>query len=427
MAKRKQRRASAKTAAPTTAKGSSGPAKSSSAPAKAKKSPAKKKATEKNPVKKKAKKKRRGATTSSSPDSSAPSPATLRRQLDRLDREIIDKINERARCVLDLTAGENSTIARETSSSRNLQSIERAVSASAGPLPETAVRAVVREVISGIKSLEKVVRVAFLGPAFSYSHLATIHRFGQSVDFLPLGTIGSVFEEVARGQADYGVVPVDNSTDGRIADTLENFTRCDVKICGEVNLQIHHNLLGRCARSEVREVYSRPQALSQCRRWLATHVPSARTIEVTSTATAAQLAHDKKGAAAVASVQAGTNYGLDVLAADIEDNPDNLTRFAVIGSTSGERTGNDKTSLMLQVAHHPGSLADALTVLKRNRINMTWIESFPVIGARGEYLFFIELEGHADDLRMRRALKSLAGKTTRLETLGSYARSEPVK
>ena len=361
------------------------------------------------------------------------SAAQNRRTLDRIDREIVEKVNERAAASLQLRQESDGSATRSSLATRDDQSVDRAVRDNSGPLTERSVRAVVREVISGSRSLEKVVRVAFLGPAYSYSHLASIHRFGQSVDFLPVGTIGSVFDEVHRGQADFGLVPVNNSTDGRIADTLDNFTRCEVKICGEVNLQIHHNLLGLCRRSEIQEVYSRPQALSQCRKWLATHLPGARTIEVTSTATAAQLARDKKGSAAVASVQAGTNYGLDVLAADIEDNPDNLTRFAVIGNQSADRTGNDKTSLMLQVHHGPGSLADALIIFKRNRLNMSWIESFPVTGScgvtgsRGEYLFFIEIEGHEADLKVRRALKSLANKSLRLDVLGSYARTEPVE
>ena len=184
----------------------------------------------------------------------------------------------------------------------------------------------------------KILRVAYLGPAYTYSHLAAIHRFGQSVELVPVATIQAVFEEVNRRHADFGIVPVENSTDGRVADTLDMFTRLPVKICGEVQMRIHHNLLGRSPRDEVREVYSRPQALSQCRNWLAKHLPGARTIEVTSTTTAAQLAQEKPGAAAIASVQAGIHYGLDVLAADIEDQSGNLTRFAVIGEETGPRT-----------------------------------------------------------------------------------------
>jgi chorismate mutase/prephenate dehydratase len=256
--------------------------------------------------------------------------------------------------------------------------------------------------------------------------LAAVHRFGQSVDLMPVGNIAAVFEEVNRRHADYGLAPIENSTDGRVADTLDMFARLRVKICGEVQLRIHHNLLGRTTRAEVEEVYSKPQALSQCRNWLAKHVPGARLVEVTSTSTAAQIAQDKRGAAAIASVQAGVHYGLDVLAANIEDQPGNLTRFAVIGEESGARTGLDKTSLMFEIRHQPGSLADAMNVFKRNRLNLTWIESFPIARPEGGYLFFVELEGHELENRVQKAITSLERKTVRLEILGSYAKLAPI-
>ena len=176
----------------------------------------------------------------------------------------------------------------------------------------------------------------------------------------------------------------------------------------------------------MREVYSRPQALSQCRNWLAKHLPGARTIEVTSTTTAAQLAQDKPGAAAIASVQAGIHYGLDVLAADIEDQAGNLTRFAVIGEETGPRTASDKCALMFEIPHHPGSLADTMAIFKRNRLNLTWIESFPISRPEGGYLFFVEMEGHELDARVRKAVAALGRKAIRLEVLGSYAKLAPV-
>jgi chorismate mutase/prephenate dehydratase len=190
-----------------------------------------------------------------------------------------------------------------------------------------------------------------------------------------------------------------------------------------VELEIHHALLARCARAEIKEVYSRPQALSQCRNWLVKHLPAARPIEVTSTSTAAQLAHEKPGAAAIASLQAGIHYGLNVLAEQIEDNPGNTTRFAVIGEYPAPRTGRDKVAMMFQVEHRPGSLAEAINVFKRNRLNLTWIESFPVPGTKGAYLFFVEMEGHETDGRVRRAFEALKQKTLRLEILGSFPAS----
>jgi len=243
-----------------------------------------------------------------------------------------------------------------------------------------------------------------------------------------VGTISAVFEEVNRGHADFGLVPVENSTDGRIADTLEMFTRLPVKICGQVEMQIHHSLLAKCPRAEVKEVYSRPQAISQCRNWLAKHLPAARTIEVTSTSTAAQLAGEKPGAAAIASLQAGVEYGLNVLAENIEDNPGNTTRFAIIGGQIPERTGNDRTAMLFQLEHRPGSLAEAMSIFKRNKLNLTWIESFPIPGSkRGNYLFFVEMEGHQSDGRLRRAVAALQRKSLRLEILGSFPATTAVE
>ncbi len=358
--------------------------------------------------------------------SRSPSLTTLRRRIDRLDREILKLINERATLAHSIGKIKDASQRTVYAPDREEEVLSRAVELSDGPLSEQCIRAIFREIISGSRAIEKMLRVAFLGPLYSYSHLAAIHRFGQTVEFLPVGTIGSVFEEVHVGLADYGLVPVENSTDGRIADTLDNFIRYPVKISAEVQLRIHHNLLGRGARSEVKEVYSRPQALSQCRGWLSTHLPLARTIEVTSTSTAAQVASEKPGAAAIASLQAGIHYGLDPIATNIEDNQENLTRFAVISHQSAPRSGNDKTAIMFQLEHRPGTLADAMTIFKRGRVNLSWIESFPIPDSGGDYLFFIELQGHQRDVKVKRAIASLGKKSVRLDILGSYAASAPI-
>ena len=243
-----------------------------------------------------------------------------------------------------------------------------------------------------------------------------------------MGTISAVFEEVNRGHADFGLVPVENSTDGRIADTLEMFTRLPVRICGQVEMQIHHWLLAKCPRAEVKEIYSRPQAISQCRNWLAKHLPAARTIEVTSTSTAAQLAGEKPGAAAIASLQAGIEYGLDVLAENIEDNPGNTTRFAVIGDQVPERTGNDHTAMLFQLEHRPGSLADAMNIFKRNKLNLTWIESFPAARQRAGLLLVLHRTGGTPVRRPGAAGRGRARrKTLRLEILGSFPAATTVE
>jgi chorismate mutase/prephenate dehydratase len=219
---------------------------------------------------------------------------------------------------------------------------------------------------------------------------------------------------------------MENSTDGRVSDTLECFARSRVQICAGLPLRIHHCLLGVGNRDQVRTVYSKPQPLSQCRNWLARHLPNVALHEVGSTAEAARRAKDDAGVAAVASAQAGIHYGLAVLVRNIEDNPDNVTRFAVISSKSGERTGRDKTALMFEIAHEPGSLADALVIFKRNRLNMTMLESFPIPGSLGRYLFFLEFEGHASDASARRAIAALAKSAIRIEVLGSYAQTAPI-
>jgi chorismate mutase/prephenate dehydratase len=351
--------------------------------------------------------------------------AALAAELDRLDREILKALNLRARRTRDLLrADPDSDLARASGEAESR--LDDLIARNKGPLGGPCIRTIFRELASDVRALEHPLRVAFLGPTYSYSHVATLQRFGSSGELLPVASIAAVFEEVNRGQAQFGVVPLENSTDGRVADTLDMFTRLRVRICGEVPLRIRHQLLGCCQRSEVSEVYSKPQALSQCRNWLARHLPAARMIEVTSTSTAAQLAQDKHTAAAIASLQAGIHYNLEVLAENIEDNPDNVTRFAIIGAESAARTGSDKMAVMFEVEHRPGALADAMNVFKRNRLNLTWIESFPIARPEGGYLFFIELDGHESELKVRRALAALGKRTLRLEVLGSYPRSQPI-
>ncbi len=280
-------------------------------------------------------------------------PLSIGAEIARVDRELLRLLGERAELVLEVAAGADAAAKKALISSLAGEELKQLAGDLTGPLPPRCVEAIIRELTSGCRALVKLPRIAFMGPLYSYSHLAAVHRFGQSVEFSPVATIAAVFEEVHRGHSDYGLVPVENSTDGRIADTLDMFTRLPVRICGAIDLKIHHFLLGKCPRSDVREVYSKPQAISQCRNWLAKHLPAARTIEVTSTSTAAQLAAEKPGAAAIASIQAGVHYNLDVLAEKIEDNPGNVTRFAIIGEEKSPRSGNDRTALLFQTEHRP--------------------------------------------------------------------------
>jgi chorismate mutase/prephenate dehydratase len=358
-------------------------------------------------------------------------------ELHKLDREIVELLNRRAATAL--AAGSAGGV--------DPAAVQQAVDQNDGPLPAAAVQAVFRELLGGIRAASAPLRVAYLGPPYTYSHLAAIARFGQSAELLPVATIASVFEEVERGHAAYGVVPIENSTDGRVADSLECLARgadaerrgapdrtaalhasglkpqASIQICGEVPLRIHHCLLGRGERSEIRRVASKPQALSQCRNWLAAHLPGVKIEAAASSAEAASLAAAEPDTAAIAAEQAAVNHGLNVLARNIEDNPDNVTRFAIIGPQSAKPTGRDKTSLVFEAPHEPGALADAMAIFKRAKLNLTWIESFPIPQARGRYLFFLEFQGHSDDPPAKRAIASLEKKSLRLVVLGSYAES----
>jgi chorismate mutase/prephenate dehydratase len=353
-------------------------------------------------------------------------PSSSESELRRLDHEIVKLLNRRA--TLTARQIESSPDRRGAlyDPRRDDDWLAALEADNPGPLPGRAIRGVFRQVVSAVRNQVRTQRVAYLGPSFSFTHLAALERFGESSDLIPVNTIAAVFEEVNRGHADFGVVPIENSTDGRIIDTLDMFTRLPLKICGEIQLSIHHNLLGLGPRSEITEVYSRPQALSQCRDWLSRNMPQAKLIDVTSTSTAAQLARTKPGAAAVASRQAAQEYGLEILAENIEDNKNNVTRFAVIGDKTLPPTSKDRTSLLLQIPHKPGALSDALIAFKQNKINLTWIESFPLRGPETGYIFFIDCEGHQKDPKVKRALEELEAIAVRLEVLGSYPRSEPV-
>ncbi len=357
------------------------------------------------------------------PDSEPPAGnlKALRVQIDKFDLQILELISKRAAVAAQIGKVKADTGGEVFSAAREEEVIANVLKANKGPLPEVTLKAIYRELISGSRAVQSVQRVAYLGPEYSYSQLAALERFGQSVEYARVGTIAAVFEEVARKHAHLGVVPLENSTDGRIADTLDCFIRMpSVKICMEIRLRVHHHLLANCQPAEVRRVYSKAQALSQCRNWLGKNLPNASLHEVTSTAHAAELVQREPFAAAVASRQAGVQFGLKSLFPNIEDSTENETRFAVIALNDSARTGNDKTALIFQVPHAPGALADVLGVFKTNKVNLTWIESFPYREAKGEYVFFLEMEGHRDDPKVKKALAGLEAVCDEVSVLGSF-------
>ena len=345
----------------------------------------------------------------------------FRHQIDKLDQQILKLVNDRAKLAVEIGKVKQDQASNIFAPAREEEVMQNVLGSNHGPLDEVTVRAIYREIMSGSRALQRMVKMAYLGGEYSYSHLAVLERFGQAFESLRVNSIAAVFEEVNRKHADYGVVPLENSTDGRVADTLEMFIRLpQIKICSEIRLKIHHHLLANCEQPEIRRIYSKGNALGQCRNWLAKNVPHASQHEVSSTADAARLAQSEPGAAAVASRQAAVRYGLRILFSNIEDSPYNETRFAVIGSQEVARTGNDKTALMFKVAHHPGSLVDALSLFKQNKINLTWIESFPARTQKMEYIFFVDFEGHIEDPKVKKTLSSLQEKCEMLTILGSF-------
>ncbi|MAG94430.1 MAG: prephenate dehydratase [Planctomycetaceae bacterium] len=401
-------------------------AKKASAAKSAKKKKLAKKKVAKKGTKKVAKKARPRSSGGTGRSATGRSSETPEAALRRLDRDIVKLITRRA----DLTTkailkskNPNKAVFEPHGDDELWVQLEKY---NTGSLPSHAVRGVFREILSAARRAVRTQRVAYLGPPYSFTHLAAIDRFGKSADLVPVSTIAAVFEEVNRGLVEFGIVPIENSTDGRIVDTLDMFTRLPIRICGEVQISVHHNLLARCPRGEIVEIYSKPQALSQCREWLSRNMPHARLIEVTSTSTAAQLARDKPGVGAVASQQAAVEYDLQIVAGDIQDNKNNVTRFAVIGDETSKPTGKDRTALLLQISHKPGALSDALVAFKKNKVNLSWIESFPLRGPETGYLFFLDFEGHMQEARTKRTLSELEKNAVRLEILGSYPRSEPI-
>jgi chorismate mutase/prephenate dehydratase len=363
----------------------------------------------------------------------APAPSSLRElrcQIDQLDLQILELMNRRAGIAAQIGRVKNDRGEEVFSATREQEVLQNVLGVNrerGGPLSDACVQAVFREIISGSRAIEKVIKIAYLGPEYSFSHIAAVERFGQAVGLVPVDTITAVFEQVNRGHVDLGVVPLENSTDGRISDTLHMFAQLPhLPVCGEIRLAVHHNLLANCEPQDIRRVYSKSNALSQCRAWLSKNLPNAALRELASTSAAAEQAQSEAGSAAVASRQAAVRYGLRVLFSEIEDFPNNETRFAVLGRRRCGRTGNDKTAVMFRVPHSSGALVDALGVFKDAGINLTWIESFPARLPRPEYIFFVDFPGHADDVPVGQALAALAVHCHEVTVLGSFPAAAPV-
>jgi chorismate mutase/prephenate dehydratase len=341
-----------------------------------------------------------------------------RAAIDALDRELLRLLSERASRAQAIGALKNGPAYRPE---REAQVLRRVQMENPGPLPDDAVGRVFREIMSACLALEQKLSVAYLGPAGTYSHAAVTRHFGDSVTAEPCASIDEVFRAAEAGRADYAIVPVENSTEGVVGRTLDLMCQTPLTIVGEIKLRIQQNLLAKgIGLDAVTKVYSHAQSLAQCVQWLARHLPSAARVAVASNAEAARLAASESGAAAIAGETAAAIYGLDIVAAHIEDEPNNTTRFWVLGAHSAAPSGKDETSLVMSAQNRPGAMYALLEPFAKHGVSMSRLESRPARTGLWEYLFFVDLEGHQDDPAVAAALADLRQRAPFLKLLGSY-------
>jgi chorismate mutase/prephenate dehydratase len=355
-----------------------------------------------------------------------------RKAIDRLDERLVRLLNERTRHVLaigdiKLQAGEEIYAPH-----RERAVLERICKLNRGPMTADQLRAIYREIMSSALALEKTMTVAYLGPEATFTHQAAIRRFGSSLRYASQKTIADVFAEVSRNRADYGVVPVENTTEGVVTHTLDMFVDSDLKIVSQIVLPIQYCLAANCRLEGIRRLYAHPQALGQCRSWVQKNLPQAEIFETSSNARSAELvahppartARPHRNVAAITGMLAAEKYGLRVLEQDIQDNAANATRFLVLGRQCSPPTGDDRTSLLVSITDKVGALHGALAAFRRYRINMTKIESRPSKRKAWEYFFFIDLDGHVEDRKVARAIRLFGRHCNFVKVLGSYPNAE---
>ena len=344
----------------------------------------------------------------------------IRTKIDAIDAQLVKLLNDRTRLVLEIGKLKHHSGDEIYAPDREDAVLRRVSEKNSGPITNDSLRAIYREIMSSSLALEKALLIAFLGPEATYSHMAAVRKFGASLRYEPLPSISDVFIEVAKGRADYGVVPIENSTEGAVTHTYDMFADSDLKICAQILLPIHHNLMSVGSRDQIQKLYSIGQVFAQCRQWIHVNMPKAELVEVSSSTRAAEIAKGDPAAGALASELAAEKYGLTIHDPNIQDSSVNVTRFLVIGRKYPAKTGNDKTSLMFSVQDRVGALHDCVAAFKKHKINMTKIESRPSKKKAWEYYFFVDAAGHCDDPRVKRALAELAKHTMFVKILGSY-------
>lgn len=350
--------------------------------------------------------------------------ADLRVQIDALDKQLLTLLNQRALVaeqVGEVKKREGTPFFRPD---RVAQVIEKIQQANQGPLKNEHVAAVWREIMSACLALESPVRVAYLGPAGTFSEEAAVQFFGSSIEHVPCTSFDEVFRAATAGTAEFGVVPVENSTEGVVTHTLDMFVDSDLKVVAQIILPVQQCLLSNSPRKQIKRLYVHPQSLAQCRGWIQNNLPNVEIIETSSNARSAEFAAKEKNSAAIAGILAAEKYGLPVLEQDIQDNAANATRFLVLGRKCSPPTGNDRTSLMVSITDKVGALHHALAAFRRNRINLTKIESRPSKRRAWEYFFFIDCDGHQEDRKVAKAIEQLALECSFVKVLGSYPNSE---
>jgi chorismate mutase/prephenate dehydratase len=348
----------------------------------------------------------------------------LRHEIDTLDAEIVSLINKRAEAAREIGAIKARQGVKPYNPSREIQVYRQVAARNGGPLSDEAFRAIYREIMSATIALEQPTRVAYFGQPGTFTHLAARTKFGSSVEYIPARDIRDVFMAVSRGRADYGVAPIENSTEGGINQSIDMFAETRLKIASEIYLPIHHHLLSKVPLAQVRVVYSHPQPFAQCRNWVLANLGAVAQREAGSTAAAAEMAAKEPHAAAIAGKLAAEIYKVPIIVEHIEDVPDNMTRFFVVADRMAERTGKDKTSLLVSVHDEPGALLRLLQPFQAHSINLTRIESRPSKRRAWEYNFFLDFEGYVNDEPVQAAMRELEGHVRHVEVLGSYPAAE---
>jgi len=344
----------------------------------------------------------------------------LRKKIDVLDARIVGLLNDRAQITLAIGRDKIKNKKPIYAPDREKDVFRRVKNLNSGPIKNEAVEAIYREIMSASLSLEQPLRIAYMGPEATFSHLASLKKFGASVEHVACDNVAEVFNKVEGKDCDYGVVPIENSIEGVVTHTMDLLAESELKICSQVLLDVTHHLMSKGPLGTVKEVYSHPQVLGQCRQWLLKNMPKAHLIPVVSTTKAAQIVYRKKNAACIASRVAASLYGLTILNKNIQDSAHNITRFLVISDFDVPPTGSDRTSLVFSIKDKVGALHAMLTPFSRNKINLTKIESRPSKRKAWDYYFFVDCEGHQSDPRVRRALAGLEGMCKFLKILGSY-------